>query len=31
MSISFVWDQNKNTLNKRKHGISFEETKKLFL
>ncbi|MBQ7500962.1 MAG: BrnT family toxin [Clostridia bacterium] len=28
--ISFEWDNNKNELNKKKHGISFEEAKTVF-
>ena len=27
----FTWDKAKNTLNKKKHGISFEEAKSVFL
>ena len=27
----FEWDENKNQLNKRKHGISFEEALSVFL
>ena len=23
--ISFEWDENKNSINKEKHGVSFEE------
>ena len=30
ITISFEWDEVKNTLNKRKHGISFEEAKTVF-
>ena len=26
----FTWDDNKNTSNKRKHGISFEEAQAVF-
>lgn len=26
----FEWDENKNKINKRKHGISFEEAKTVF-
>lgn len=26
----FEWDENKNSINKRKHGISFEEAKTVF-
>ncbi len=28
--IQFVWDGRKNTLNKRKHGVSFEEGRTVF-
>ncbi|MCI9436648.1 MAG: BrnT family toxin [Lachnospiraceae bacterium] len=28
--IRFIWDENKNELNKKKHGISFEEAKDVF-
>lgn len=28
--IAFEWDENKNTINKTKHGISFEEAKTVF-
>ena len=28
--LSFEWDQRKNTTNKRKHGISFEEAQTVF-
>ncbi len=28
--ISFEWDDNKNDLNIKKHGISFEEAKTVF-
>lgn len=28
--IRFEWDQKKNTLNKRKHGVSFEEGQTVF-
>ena len=28
--LKFEWDENKNTINKRKHGISFEEAKTVF-
>ncbi|MBR3436389.1 MAG: BrnT family toxin [Lachnospiraceae bacterium] len=31
ITISFEWDEVKNTLNKRKHGISFEEAKTVFM
>ena len=29
-TISFEWDENKNTINKQKHGLSFEEAKEVF-
>ena len=29
-TIQFEWDENKNTINKKKHGISFEEAKTVF-
>lgn len=28
--INFIWDENKNAINKKKHGISFEEAKTVF-
>jgi uncharacterized DUF497 family protein len=28
--VTFHWDPSKNTANKRKHGISFEEAKTVF-
>ena len=28
--IHFEWDEKKNTLNKRKHKVSFEEAKTVF-
>ena len=28
--IVFQWDENKNAVNKKKHGISFEEAKTVF-
>ena len=28
--IKFAWDESKNRLNKRKHGVSFEEAKTIF-
>ena len=28
--IRFEWDENKNTINKRKHRISFEEAQTVF-
>jgi uncharacterized protein len=31
MEIRCVWDEEKNTENKRKHGVSFEEAATIFL
>ncbi|SJM93831.1 conserved hypothetical protein [Crenothrix polyspora] len=28
--MQFEWDENKNTLNQLKHGVSFEEAKAVF-
>lgn len=28
--LHFSWDENKNKLNKKKHGISFEEAQTVF-
>ncbi len=28
--IIFEWDENKNAINKKKHGVSFEEAKTVF-
>ena len=28
--IKFEWDENKNSINKKKHNISFEEAKTVF-
>lgn len=28
--INFTWDENKNEINKKKHGLSFEEAKEVF-
>lgn len=28
--IQFTWDENKNEINKKKHGISFEEATEVF-
>ncbi len=28
--IAFEWDKNKNILNQKKHGITFEESKTVF-
>ena len=30
MNISFIWDENKNLINQKKHGVSFEEAKAVF-
>lgn len=29
-TINFEWDENKNEINKKKHGISFETAKEVF-
>ena len=29
-TIAFEWDENKNTINKDKHGLSFEEAREVF-
>jgi uncharacterized DUF497 family protein len=29
--MEFEWDENKNEINKQKHGIAFEEAKTAFL
>ena len=29
-TIFFEWDEHKNTINKHKHGISFEEARTVF-
>ena len=29
--LRFEWDERKNTQNKRKHGVSFEEAEAVFL
>ncbi len=29
-SIRFVWDEGKDRLNQKKHGVSFEEAKSVF-
>ena len=29
-SLNFEWDDNKNALNQKKHGVSFEEAKTVF-
>ena len=28
--IKFEWDENKNQINRKKHGIDFQEAKKVF-
>ena len=28
--MKFEWDENKNSLNQQKHGVSFEEAKEIF-
>ena len=28
--MKYEWDSNKNDINKKKHGISFEEAKQIF-
>ena len=28
--MEFVWDENKNQINQKKHGVSFEEAKTVF-
>ena len=28
--IKFTWDDNKNGINRKKHGLSFEEAKEVF-
>jgi len=28
--VHFTWDENKNEINQRKHGISFEEARGVF-
>lgn len=30
-TIQFEWDENKNQINQRKHGISFREAKRYFM
>jgi len=30
MELKFEWDENKNSINKKKHKISFEEAKTVF-
>ena len=29
--INFTWDENKNEINKKKHGLSFEEARELHM
>lgn len=29
-SIQFEWDESKNQMNQRKHGVSFDEAKSVF-
>jgi len=29
--LRFEWNENKNQINKKKHGVSFEEAKTVFL
>ena len=29
-TIKFEWDENKNSINKKKHNVSFEEAKTVF-
>ena len=29
--ISFSWNERKNTTNQKKHGVSFDEAKTVFL
>lgn len=31
MQVEFEWDEHKNAINQRKHGISFEEAKSCFV
>ena len=31
MKIQFVWDKNKEKINQKKHRVSFEEAKTVFL
>jgi uncharacterized DUF497 family protein len=30
-SLKFEWDENKNISNQKKHGVSFEEAKTIFI
>lgn len=29
-TLKFEWDENKNEINKKKHGLSFEDAKEVF-
>jgi len=29
-TLNFEWDENKNTINKKKHNVSFEEAQTVF-
>jgi uncharacterized DUF497 family protein len=29
--LDFEWDEKKNRINQKKHGVSFEEAEKVFL
>lgn len=29
-TLNFIWDERKNTINKKKHKVSFEEAKTVF-
>ena len=31
LGVSFEWDERKNRVNQRKHGVSFEEARTVFL
>ena len=31
MDLVFEWDEEKNRVNQRKHGVSFEEARSAFL
>jgi len=31
MSLRFAWDERKNRANRRKHGVTFEEARTVFL
>ena len=31
VDLAFEWDENKNKINQKKHGVSFEEAKSVFL